>query len=89
MFEAFSNIGLRKKVLAIPPDFTRFHSFAGQLTQEEIESVNFQYADLNAMQKKYNPEKLKDGFNVMPDGEEIFYISNPALGLWAFKDRFK
>jgi hypothetical protein len=40
------------------------------------------------MMKKYNPEKLKDGFN-MVDGEEIFYISNPALGLWAFKDRFK
>ncbi len=24
----------------------------------------------------------------MPDGEEIFYISNPALGLWAWKDKF-
>ena len=32
--------------------------------------------------------ELRDGFNVMDDGEEIFYISNPALGLWAFKDRF-
>ena len=40
------------------------------------------------MIKKYNPEKLKDGFN-MADGEEIFYISNPALGLWAYKERFK
>jgi hypothetical protein len=41
------------------------------------------------MKKKYNPEKLVDGFNTMPDGEKIFYISNPALGLWAHKDRFK
>jgi hypothetical protein len=40
------------------------------------------------MMKKYNPEKLKDGFNRMPDGEEIFFISNPALGLWAYKGRF-
>ena len=40
------------------------------------------------MMGKYNPEQLKDGFNTMPDGEEIFYISNPALGLWAFKERF-
>ncbi len=40
------------------------------------------------MQKKYDHKKLMDGFNTMPDGEEIFYISNPALGLWAFKDKF-
>ncbi len=61
----------------------------GYLTREEIESVNFAYADLNEMLNKYNPQKLKDGFNKMPDGEEIYYISNPALGLWAFKDRFE
>ena len=60
----------------------------GSLTKQEIESVNFKYADLNTMLQKYNPEKLVDGFNTMPDGEEIFYISNPALGLWAYKDRF-
>ncbi|MEJ5350188.1 MAG: lactate racemase domain-containing protein [Melioribacteraceae bacterium] len=59
----------------------------GNLTKEEIESVNFKYADLNYMLKKYNPEKLHDGFNEV-DGEEIFYISNPALGLWAYKGRF-
>ncbi len=60
----------------------------GHLTKEEIESVNYKYADLDEMLKKYNPEHLKDGFNTMPDGEEIFYISNPALGLWTFKERF-
>ncbi|MCK5209166.1 MAG: DUF2088 domain-containing protein [Cyclobacteriaceae bacterium] len=61
----------------------------GNLSKKEIESVNYAYADLDEMVKKYNPEELKDGFNTMEDGEEIFYISNPALGLWAFKDRFK
>ncbi len=60
----------------------------GNLTKEEIESVNFKYADLNEMMKKYDPEKLKDGYNTLPDGEEIFYISNPAIGLWAYKERF-
>ena len=60
----------------------------GNLTKEEIESVNFEYASLDKMTKKYNPEKLVDGLNKMPDGEEIFYISNPALGLWASKNRF-
>ncbi len=61
----------------------------GHITKEEIESVNFQYADINSVTRKYDPEKLKDGYNILPGGEEIFYISNPALGLWAYKDRFK
>ncbi len=59
------------------------------LTQKEIESVGFKYADFDEMTAKYNPKTLKEGYNTMPDGEEIFYISNPALGLWAFKDRFE
>jgi hypothetical protein len=59
------------------------------LTKAEIESVGFNYANLEEMEKTYNHSKLKDGFNTMPDGEEIFYISNPALGLWAFRERFK
>jgi hypothetical protein len=61
----------------------------GHLTKDEIESVNFKYADLREMTKIYNPETLKEGYNTMPDGEEIFFISNPAIGLWAYKDRFK
>ena len=60
----------------------------GNITKEEIESVNFDYASLDEMMKKYNPEKLKDGINRMPDGEEIFFISNPGLGLWSHKDKF-
>ncbi|OFY65959.1 MAG: D-mannonate epimerase [Bacteroidetes bacterium RBG_13_43_22] len=61
----------------------------GFLTKEEIESVNFKYASLKKMMKKYNPAKLRDGFNKMRDGEEIFYISNPAVGLWSSKERLK
>ncbi len=60
----------------------------GKLTKEEIESVNFKYASLHEMLKIYDPEKLKDGFNIV-NGEGIYYISNPAVGLWAFKDRFE
>ena len=62
---------------------------AENLTQAEIESVGFAYADIEEVTARYNPEVLKDGFNIMPDGEEIFYISNPALGLWAYRERFK
>lgn len=61
----------------------------GHLSKEEIESVNFKYADIDEMISKYNPDKLNEGYNTMPDGEEIFYISNPAVGLWAHKERFK
>jgi hypothetical protein len=59
------------------------------LTRQEIESVGFKYADLDEVTAKYNPESLKEGYNVMPDGEEVFYISNPALGLWACRHRFE
>lgn len=61
----------------------------GNITKEEIENVNYSYADLKEMMKIYNPGKLKEGFNKMPDGEEIFFISNPGLGLWAYKEKFK
>ena len=60
----------------------------GKLSREEIESVNYRYADLDEMMERYTPEKLKEGFNTLPDGEEIFYISNPALGLWSWKEKF-
>ncbi len=59
------------------------------VTKEEIESVGFAYGNLEEMTARYNPEKLKDGFNTLPDGEEIFYISNPALGLWALRSNFE
>ena len=60
----------------------------GYLTKQEIEGVNYKYMDLREALKKYDPTKLKDGFNILEDGQEIFYISNPALGLWADKSKF-
>jgi hypothetical protein len=59
----------------------------GDLTKEEIEGVGFQYGDLAAMLARYDPSKLKDGFNRV-GGEEVFFVSNPGLGLWAEKSRF-
>jgi nickel-dependent lactate racemase len=59
----------------------------GHLTREEIESVHYLYGDLAEYTAKYDPAKLVDGWNVV-DVEEIFYISNPGLGLWAFEGRF-
>ncbi|MEA4890588.1 MAG: lactate racemase domain-containing protein [Clostridiaceae bacterium] len=58
------------------------------LTQKEIEQVNFHYQPYAETVQKYDPAKLKEGFNQMPDGEEIYFISNPALGLWSDRARF-
>jgi nickel-dependent lactate racemase len=60
----------------------------GKLTKQEIESVNFEYGDLTHMLDIYNPAELQNGINTMSDGEKIFFISNPGLGLWAYKNRF-
>jgi len=64
-----------------------------KLSKEEIESVGFQFADLDTMQKRYDIDTLKDGWNteINENGieEEFYYISNPALGLWAVPERFE
>lgn len=59
----------------------------GGLTRDEVEQAGFQYAPLEEMMTRYDPAKLTDGYNTV-GGEEIFYISNPALGLWAYRERF-
>ena len=59
----------------------------GGLSREEIESAHYAYGDLHEYGAKYDPAKLADGWNTV-DGEEIFFISNPALGLWAYRGRF-
>lgn len=59
------------------------------VTLDEVRSVGFNAVPYDEMAARYNPETLKDGWNTMPDGEEIFYISNPALGLWAYEEKFR
>lgn len=58
------------------------------LTKEEVEGVCYGYIPYAEAAKKYNPETLKDGWNTLDDGEEIYYIPNPALGLWADPAKF-
>ena len=60
----------------------------GSLTREEIESVGYDYGDLKSMLARYDPHKLKHGFNRVDD-EEIFFVANPGLGLWADRKRFE
>ena len=58
----------------------------GHLTKEEVEGVGFEYGVLSEMTRRYDPEKLSHGYNTV-DGEEIFFIANPGLGLWAHESR--
>jgi hypothetical protein len=59
----------------------------GHLTREEVEGAGFAYSDLPEMLRRYDPAKLAHGFNTV-DGEEVFFVANPGLGLWAHRDRF-
>ncbi len=58
------------------------------MSQEAIRSVGFEAGDLESMLGRYKPDKLKDGPNRLSKTEELFYISNPALGLWALQSQF-
>ena len=60
----------------------------GQLSRAEIEAVGFRYGELSALMSRYDPLRLRDGWNRLVDGEEVYFISNPALGLWGTADRF-
>jgi nickel-dependent lactate racemase len=58
------------------------------LTREEIERAGFAFGDIKEMTARYNPDKLAHGWNQV-DGEEIFFVANPGLGLWAHRSRFQ
>ncbi|HVJ83070.1 MAG TPA: lactate racemase domain-containing protein [Planctomycetia bacterium] len=60
----------------------------GMLGQKEIEAAGYEHGEYAALIKRYDPSKLREGWNVMPDGEEIFFISAPGLGLWGTRERF-
>ena len=58
------------------------------ISRDEIEGVGFASADFTEAVKRYDPEKLQYGYNTV-DGEEIYFIPNPALGLWIDRERFE
>ena len=58
------------------------------ITKAEVESVGFAAADYDEMAKKYDPHALQYGYNTV-DGEEVYFIPNPALGLWIDRERFE
>ena len=54
----------------------------------EVEGVHFNKMPYDEAVLRYDPAALKPGYNTLSDGEEIYYIPNPALGLWADRNRY-
>lgn len=54
---------------------------AGALARDEIEGVGYRYANPEQLASRFEIENLTDGWNTV-GGEEIYYISQPGLGLW-------
>jgi nickel-dependent lactate racemase len=59
----------------------------GFLSEKDARSVGYNYADLKETLKRYDPAVMKDGINVMPDGEEVYFVGAPAAGLWSTKEK--
>jgi nickel-dependent lactate racemase len=58
----------------------------GQLSKEEVEGVGFEFGDLKTMLTRYDPQTLRHGYNRI-EGEDVFFIPNPGLGLWAYRGK--
>ncbi len=67
--------------------FTVTYAVKG-IAPSEIRGVGYEAADYNAAAKKYDPARLSCGYNTL-EGEEVFFIPNPALGLWIDRERFQ
>src|ERR1700756_480409 len=59
----------------------------GKLSQQEVEGVGYEYGNLKTMLAQYSPQKLRQGYNRV-GAEEVFFIANPGLGLWAYREHF-
>ncbi|GAB6275692.1 MAG: lactate racemase domain-containing protein [Rectinema sp.] len=59
------------------------------ISREEIESVGYRWTDLDHALKRYAPHGRLAGFHTTADGEEFFFVPNPALGLWSTATRMQ
>jgi nickel-dependent lactate racemase len=58
------------------------------LSRADIEAAGYEWGNLDEALSRYNPDHLHAGWNDCA-GERIFFMPNPALGLWAEKRRFR
>ncbi len=61
---------------------------AAGLSEDEVRGVGYEYGDLRILMNQYDPERLRMGYNRV-NGEDIFFVPNPGLGLWAERKKFE
>jgi len=59
-----------------------------KLSKEEVEGVGFQYMPYEEALQRFWLGRCVEGFNTYSLGSGYYYISNPALGLWADRRKF-
>ena len=67
--------------------FTITYAPGSKISKQEIEQVGYHYASLAEVQQRYRSDQMAEGWNTMPDGEEVFYVSTPSAGLWSTDEK--
>ncbi|MHC1786040.1 MAG: lactate racemase domain-containing protein [Christensenellales bacterium] len=57
------------------------------LAKDEVEGIGYRYLPLEEALRRYPVQTLKPGMNALACGETVYYVPNPALGLWMTEDR--
>ncbi|MCK5267299.1 MAG: DUF2088 domain-containing protein [Spirochaetes bacterium] len=52
----------------------------------EFEKVNYQWIDYKEAVEKYRPHGRTEGRYTTEDGEDFYFIPQPAMGLWQLRD---
>ena len=75
-------------IRCVPSMETRLIYCTDQIPQEEIEHAGFQYMSVADAMAAYPCEDWQTGWRTLPNGEEIYFVRNAALGLWQYDDLY-
>ena len=54
----------------------------GGLSASQTERLGYRYDEADAVRRRYRLHDLRPGYNRMTEGEPLFFVPNPATGLW-------
>jgi nickel-dependent lactate racemase len=74
-------------IISSPEERFSMQYAPGQLSREETEAVGWHYCDPKDMMQRYDISRLNEGWNLLPDGEEVYFVPRPAGGLWCAEHR--
>ncbi len=80
-----SNMSLAGHLIrSVPSPKTKITYCTNKLTREEIEHANYCYMTVEEAMERYPCENWETGWKTLPNGEEIYFVRNAALGLWQY-----